>query len=139
MMFDAESQTPVATTPVLARVRTFDEIEDLGEVIDQATSVFDSPPDTPMPYAPVIEETEASLLGPRSVLYSDTSPAVAQLAYGYSTPVISRPLLLGTRDDTLRPPYYDKARIVVSIGTTTYMLLHPVSCFQSANSLVQFY
>jgi hypothetical protein len=113
--YDAESQTPVATTPVSARVSTFaagGDIEERDDVVDQANGIFDLPPGTPMPYGSGIHETTASLLdesegvSPSPFIRQDTVVPAVPAPNSYSTIKDDLMYPLGSREIVFEPPHY---------------------------------
>lgn len=86
-------------------------MEERNDVIDQAVSAFNLPSGTPMQYAPVIQETDASLLRsedvpPRSFTPRHIAATATQQPYKYSTVKNTRMFPLGTQDGTCRPAHY---------------------------------
>jgi hypothetical protein len=113
--YDGESQTPVATTPVSARVSTFaagGDIEQRDDVVDQANGVFNLPPGTPMPYGSGIHETTASLLddsegvSPPLFTREDTVVPAVPAPNIYSTTKEELMFPLGSRENVFEAAHY---------------------------------
>ncbi len=113
--YDADPQTPVATTPVSARVTTFaagGDMDQRDDVVDQANGIFNLPPSTPMPYGSIIQETTASLLDNSEIVSPPPFPRednVVPAVPGpniYSTVKDELMFPLGSREDMLEPAHY---------------------------------
>jgi hypothetical protein len=109
--YDADSQTPVATTPVSARVTAFDDIEARDDVIQQANTVFGLS-GTPTTYSPDINESVASLLGnsesvsSHSFMREETIVPDVPAPSIYSTFKDELMFPLGSRETMIEPAHY---------------------------------
>ena len=115
--YDADSQTPVTTTPVSASINTFaagGDIEQRDVVIGQANNVFNLDPGTPMLYGSGIHETDritfrdSEGVSPASYTREDTVvPAVpVPSIYSYSTNKEELMFPLGSRENFFQPAHY---------------------------------